>query len=173
LATKIRAIRPEWFVKTADTKRSILLELARSGAKRPSSISKDPEESGLGRALISYTSLSARSKSYNREFDVQIRSINPGWFENTIGIQHGQRFLVSSSVNKSKLLELARSGANKPSRSSKDPEEHRLSALLYSYVSGYCKQYDAAFDKELSALRPDWFPTGYKKGPYAAKKHTS
>jgi hypothetical protein len=166
VADKIRSIRPEWFMKDADNKRFRLLELARNGAKRPNSFSANQEESKLGQALISYTSPFGRKNLTNQKFYEQILSINSNWFKNTINIQKGKRSIASSSINKDKLLNMARSGKDKPSRSQKCPELRKLSALLYSYTSGYCKQYDAAFDKKISELRPDWFPIR-KKGPFA------
>ena len=139
---KIRELRPDWFIKSRmDLKKEKLLELARSGAKRPSSTANDPEK--LGSALSSYTSKS--QGTYDPVFTRRIRRLRPDWFKHP-------------TANKEKLLELAETGAKRPSNNSKDPEERRLGSALTCYTSKNRKVYDPIFDREIRELRPDWFP---------------
>jgi len=141
---KIRELRPDWFINTADIKKKQLLKLARSGEKRPSNMAKDPEERRLGRALCNYTVMS--QGIYDPVFDKKIRELRPDWFENT------------TIKKKEKLLKLAKSGGKKPSNMAKDPEERRLGNALINYISKNRRNArDPAFDRKIRKLRPDWF----------------
>ena len=145
--------------KTPEEKKRRLLELATSGAKRPEKSEK------LGIALNRYC-----SGSYDSDFDKQIRILRPDWF------------VTTAAISKQELLELAKSGAPRPSSSAwlkyqKNPlpsetveeaghaedvyaaaiKEQRLGRALINYTSKSRKTYDAAFDAEIRALRPDWF----------------
>jgi len=140
---RIRELRPDWFRKRKPGKnKKELLELARSGAKRPSNMAKDPEERRLGNALINYIS---KNRTCDPIFDKKIRKLRPDWFINT------------ADLRKEELLKLAKSGAKRPSRTAKDPEERKLGQVLHSYLDKSHGSYDPVFDKKIRRLRPDWF----------------
>jgi hypothetical protein len=153
--------------ETSEEKKRRLLELARSGAKRPEK--SEPEK--LGIALGRYCS----GGSYDADFDKAIRALRPDWFIRTVVSVKEQVAAI-----KRDLLELAKSGAPRPSSSAwlnqKDlphktveeaehaedvyaaaMQEQRLGRALINYTSKKRKTYDAAFDAEIRALRPDWF----------------
>jgi hypothetical protein len=121
--------------------------MARDGEKRPSNTSKNTEEMYLGRALCNYTS--KKSRCYSREFDVEIREARPDWFDRV-------------AFDKRKLLEMARNGEKRPSKS-KNTEKRHLGRALYNYISKSKNRddrrisYDPEFDAEIRRLRPDWF----------------
>jgi hypothetical protein len=164
---EIRTLRLDWFERTAirnadgsTSKRRVssalkkqkLLEMARKGGERPNSRSTK-----LGSALICYTNI--KNGSYDPAFDAEIRALRPSWFEDT-AIRNldgsSSKHRVSSATKKLKLLKLAKSGAKRPSGSSKDITEKRLSWVLGSYtIQG--GNYDIEFDTEIRKLRPDWF----------------
>jgi hypothetical protein len=126
--------------KTAHKKQQ-LIELAKSGAKRP------VRQSKIGNALHSYAGKS--NGSYDEAFDKEIRALRPDWFLN-----------LRKQVNQQELLDLAKSGAGRPQYKSK------LDNTLCYYTCLSSGSYDEAFDKEIRALRPDWF----KKSRVAQKK---
>jgi hypothetical protein len=131
---QIKTLRPDWFVGQSDlanTKKQELLDLAKSGADKPSQKTK------LGKTLPNYTVES--SGSYDPEFTKQIKTLRPDWFENT------------ANTKKQELLELARSGADKPSQKTK------LGQALCSYTIETQRCYDPEFTKKIKAIRPDWF----------------
>ena len=74
----IRQLRPDWFEKTSIPKKVKLLAIARSGANRPSSKSKDKETAALGRVLGFYTLNTTTGRScYDPVFDAEIRKLRP------------------------------------------------------------------------------------------------
>ena len=144
---EIRKIRPDWFDRrrfSAKRKR-ILLEMARSGAKRPSSDCNSKNKK-LASSLCTYTS--KKSECYDPEFDAEIRKIRPDWFGDW-----------ATAERKLRLLAIARSGAKRPSVNS----DSKLAGSLMSFtcLSGH---YDPEFDAEIRRLRPDWFRCRRKRG---------
>jgi hypothetical protein len=139
----LRAIRPEWFKKSkhaSASRKTKLLELARSGAPRPTTDKGYGDRYGrtydvLGNALSHY--LSPNCLSYDEAFATEIYALRPDWFPK------GRRELT-----KKEFLELARSGGARPSRSRLD-----------NYCQKGSGSYDAEFAAELRQLRPDWFWT--------------
>jgi hypothetical protein len=115
-----------------DGNKAKLLELARSGAKRPA------QRSTLGRVLGAYMTKSG--SGYDEDFDKEIKALRPDWFNDTRVAQ-----------NKAELVKLAKSGVDRPVHKS------TLGSVLNSYVSKSHKSYDEDFDKEIRVLRPDWF----------------
>jgi hypothetical protein len=118
-------------------KKKRLLEMARSGQPRPPRGKKS-----LGTVLLEYTL--PNNKNYDAEFDKEIRALRPDWF-----------FLQYEKVAEKKrmLLEMARNGESRPSK-----DGSSLGRFLTSYTTqnrGGC--YDLEFDREIRALRPDWF----------------
>lgn len=74
---EIRRIAPQWFIDTASEKKTILLAMARNREPKPN-YRKHP----LGNPLSCYTQKS--SKSYDREFNREIRKIAPQWFRQKV-----------------------------------------------------------------------------------------
>ncbi|MFA5766345.1 MAG: hypothetical protein WC919_00290 [Candidatus Paceibacterota bacterium] len=143
---QIRKAAPGWFLGSwyediAIVRKRKLLEMAKNGEERP-------KRRAISSALIDYTD--KKHKSYDPEFDAQIREARPDWFEKR-----------RSALNKQKLLELAKSGKRKPHyfKSPSNPSEaseRRLAAAFYNYTrkgSGYNPEFDA----QIREIRPDWF----------------
>ncbi len=131
--TQIRESAPHWFVNPATAKKEELLELAKNGEPKPYCKSK------LGHALKSYTSKC--NTSYDLDFDKQIRELAPGWI-----------YVNPSIANKKELLKLAKDGRSRP-----NCQKCKLGRRLTDYTNKLCSSYNAAFDKEIRELRPDWF----------------
>ena len=125
-------------------KKMQLLEMARAGKPRPLYRER------LGQELSKYTCKTARD--YDAGFDKQIRVLCPDWFV-------GRSDLANSK--KQQLLEMARSGKPRPSQKTK------LGKVLSRYTHGGSGSYDAEFDRQIRALRPDWF---VNQSSLAAKK---
>jgi hypothetical protein len=118
-------------MSSADYKRQKLIEMAKSGAKKPSRRTKE------GLALVNYTK--KLSSCYCPKFDKIIRKRRPDWFEST------------SKTMKQKLIAMAKSGAKKPSRRTKEGQ------ALCNYARKVSSCYFPEFDKIIRELRPDWF----------------
>jgi len=141
---KISKVRPEWLVSQSDRasdKKEQLLEMARNGEPRPSY-----ETHPLGRVLGFYTRNSKSNHCYDSVFNKKIRKLRPDWF-------------VSQSEfaqeKKEQLLEMARNGDPRPAQ-----VKHPLGVVLTFYTTRRKfgrSTYDAAFDKKIRNLRPDWF----------------
>jgi hypothetical protein len=129
----IRKLRPDWFMKSSDKKKQLLIDMAKSGAKRPNS--KTTKE---GCALSSYTNKS--SDLYCEKFDKTIRKLRPDWFEST------------SQIMKQKLINMAKRGEPRPN-CLKTKEGRALTKYTNKSQSTYCPN----FDKTIRKLRPDWF----------------
>jgi superfamily II DNA or RNA helicase len=114
-------------------------ELIKKWDKRPNMESEDLEEKRLGSALTTY--ISKKSRSYDSQFDSEIRLLHPDWFVDT------------AAINKEFIKKLN----EKPSRTSNNPTMRKLAGVLHNYIylSGEC--YDPEFDKEIRILKPDWF----------------
>lgn len=135
----IRELKPEWFAKktsrSAALKKEKLIELANSGASRPTCRHE------LGRFLTYYTAKSTHS--YDLDFDQKIRKLRPDWFS---VIETARR------EKKDLLLELAKRGESRPQL-----KVHPLGFALNSFTNKQKKSYDREFDKEIRKLAPDWF----------------
>jgi hypothetical protein len=141
----LREIAPHWFSWAVELKDE-LLNLAKSGAKRPNIRSKDPKERKLGQAFDSY--YRRTSKAYDPEFIKKIKAIAPEWL-----IYKTPR--VEENIRK--LLEIAKSGGQRPSWMSSDPEVRRLANALTSYMRVDSTTYRKDFANQLRKLRPEWF----------------
>ena len=139
---EIRRLRPEWFLNSADIKKGWLLELARSGQKRPS-CSDSNDEYSLGIAFSSYTN--QNSECYDAEFASQIRSLRPDWFRD------------NGATKRSKVLELAKCKGKRPSITSKDKKERGLAVFISHYINQNGKYYDPKLARQVRALCPEWF----------------
>jgi hypothetical protein len=127
---QIRKLASHWFVDTAEENKKLLLEMARRGDPRPNAKTK------LGQALINYTN----NRSYDPEFDKQIRKLAPHWFVDT------------AEENKKLLLEMARRGEPRPKQ-----RESKIGLALCNYTNPKTGSYDPEFDKQIRKLAPHWF----------------
>lgn len=133
---KLRKLRPDWFEKSSDANKEILLKMAREGKPIPPSWNTK-----LGRCLCNYTCKS--HGSYDAEFEKKLRKIRPDWFFTQFDI---------SKQNKELLLKMAREGKPRPSS-----KKTKLGMCLCRYTCKNNGSYDAEFEKELRKIRPDWF----------------
>jgi hypothetical protein len=129
----IHKLRPDWFMKSSDKKKQLLIDMANSGAKRPNS--KKTKE---GWALSSYTNKS--SDYYCEKFDKTIRKLRPDWFEST------------SQIMKQKLINMAKRDEPRPN-CLKTKEGRALTKYINKSQSTYCPK----FDKTIRKLAPSWF----------------
>lgn len=127
---KIRNIRPDWFVRKSEDKKNELLSLAKNKKSRPNHKDK------LYRELCNYTN--KNNKSYDENFDKNIRKLSPHWFLTRSDI---------AETNKIKILNLK----IKPKRSSK------LGIALKNYTSKSSQAHDSDFTKQIKILKPNWF----------------
>jgi hypothetical protein len=133
----IRKLAPNWFLgqtQIADQKKQQLIELAKSGAKRPNQKTKE------GRALSTYTRES--SGCYCCEFDKFIRKEAPSWF-----VSQEER----ANQVKQKLIEIAKNKKPRPSQKTK------LGRALCNYTSKSNDCYCLKFDKSIRRLAKHWF----------------
>jgi len=114
-----------------------ILELAKSGCKRPNS-----STTKAGAQLCRYANKS--SKNYDPTFAEEIQTLRPDWFTSRSDL---------AQQKKEQILEIARNGEERPKKGTK------LNVSLYSYIDKNGGAYDPEFDKTLQALRPDWFIT--------------
>jgi hypothetical protein len=75
---KIKSLRPDWFVDTAQENKLVLIAMAKKGTKKPSKGSENETEKRLAKALANYTGLS--SSSYDAEFAAELRKLRADWF---------------------------------------------------------------------------------------------
>jgi hypothetical protein len=105
---QLRSIRPDWFISRSDIanqKKQQLLEIAKNREPKP-----HKKKHSLGVALAKY--INPKNACYDQKFAKQIKSLRPDWFVSQSDI---------SNQKKQQLLEIARSGEQKPSR-----EKHPL-----------------------------------------------
>lgn len=124
----------DWPVKSGESSKKNkekLILLAKSGKERPNS------RTSLGKSLSNYTIKG--SKSYNPDFDKEIRSLRPEWFQK------------SSIKKKEELILLAKSGEKRPDFRT------RLGKALCHYTNKSNGSYDEQFDKEIKQIRINWF----------------
>ena len=130
---QIRKLAPHWFVDTASENKRQLLAMVKRGEPRPIQ-----RKGSLGHVLYGYTS--AKSESYDAEFDKEIRKLAPHWFVDT------------KAENKRQLLAMAKRGEPRPIY-----KKHPLGSVLFSYTNRNQYGYDAEFDREIRKLAPHWF----------------
>jgi len=119
--------------KPSDQKKEDILSLANKGESRPSWKTK------LGRFLAEVTC--SKKTNYDPEFTNLLKTIRPEWFPE-----------MRIEKEKSRLLDLAKSGAPRPAKNSKD--HHKL-----EYYTCPCKKgFDENLYSEMIKIRPDWFP---------------
>jgi uncharacterized protein (DUF924 family) len=128
---QVRAQFPHWFIDTAVENKKQLLAMP-AGAPRPVD-TKHP----LGRPLQRYTNIKA--SSYDADFDAQVRSRFPHWFEDTV------------AKKKKELLELP-IDTSRP-----QPGKHPLANALNSYIGLTHDCYDSVFHQAIQKRFPKWF----------------
>lgn len=134
---EIRRLQPDWFYDSVAENTRLLIQIAKSGAPKPT------KKTRLGQALGRYTS--NRSSRYCQlEFDDEIRALRPDWFPT--------KPKTSGEEIKSTLLSMSR----RPSSSKNASDELRLASALYNYTNKNSNDYDAEFDAQMRALHPDW-----------------
>lgn len=127
----------------ADVIKAKLMKMAMSGSKRPPFRGKSQKDAT---ALYRYTRKGGTY--YDAQFTKQLRTARPDWFER------------SSGVKKAKLLELAKSGAVRPSLRDKDVIIRSLAAGLGNYTNSTNSSYDPDFEKKIRKAAPHWFKRG-------------
>ena len=140
---KIRKIRPEWFMSTADRLKTALLMYAQSGYDKPSQNSDNPAEKKFGIALARF--LNRTGACYDEEFEDKIRRKRPDWFAG------------KAAKTKTLLLAMARNGDARPSLKSYDKAEVSLARKLASYINRHSTVYDIFFSNKIQKMRPEWF----------------
>ena len=139
LEARWRGVAPQWFsAADPDGKKAELKAMALRGEPRPASVGKNKHP--LGRALRDYTRPS--SKSYDPVFTAEIKALRPDWFVDT------------AALKKAELKAMALRGEPRPSAAK---GKHPLGSALCNYTHLSSKSYDPVFDREIRALRPDWF----------------
>lgn len=134
----------------SDIKKKRILEMAVSGAERPSVKSKNKEISNLGRALDYYAS----KKCIDTRFCELIRKTAPHWFISP------QEKIVE---NKRNLIQIAKTGKDKPSKDFSNEREKQLYRSFHKYVNKECPQYDEEFTKKIKEVAPTWLITARDK----------
>lgn len=127
----IKKIRPDWFIKTSVLKKDLLIKIAKNGKKKPG------WNSSLGRAFKNYTTRS--HICYCAKFTKTIKRIRPDWF-----------FVNSSALRKKQLINMAKSGKDRPHSKSK------MGYSFYSYTQKTHDCYCEEFVKTIKKIRPDW-----------------
>lgn len=126
---QIRSIRPDWFreasVSSSAQKKRQLIELAKSGGKRPTSRTQ------LGKCLISY--LSKTQKTYDPNFESEIKLIRPDWFLKKEKIQKTVVFKPNKWVKVAEELALKNNGELPPHVKLRELNLHGLNYALVKY----------------------------------------
>jgi hypothetical protein len=130
--------------------------------KKPNRKSNNRDERKLAQALHNYTH---RGSSYDAEFDVEIRTIQPGWFTDWKERKSLQSSRHERSSRRERLLALAAAGAPRPSSTSNDIIERRLGQSFNNYVNNGPGR-DEQFANKIRKLAPGWF-----KDSVLIKKH--
>ena len=130
-----KAIRNGTQIRDAEGNQKRLLELARSGADKPSQNTKE------GRQHNSY--MSPSSSCYDAVFVTNILAVAPSWAIVPAG--------TAADATKLVLLDMARSGADRPHYSTP------LGWKLKSYTTPSSSCYDSEFGTEIRAVAPGWF----------------
>jgi hypothetical protein len=133
---RVRILRPDWFAKSSFENKDKILEMAKAKCSKPH-YKKHP----LGKALVCYTN--SKSDCFDPDFDKKVRKLRPDWFVTQYN---------KASKKKQQLLKMAKNGEERPNQ-----KKHKLGAVLGNYTKMKNGSYDLDFDKEIRALRPDWF----------------
>ena len=139
---QIREKQPQWWYGCSWRKKEALLALS-PGSPRPKG------NTPLGRALHNYTQPS--SKSYDAEFDLQIRKKQPQWF----------RDFIPMTQRKAALLAL-------PPGSPKPKDNTPLGRALRKYTHPESPFYDSELHVRLYKKQPQWRSACEKKAALLA-----
>jgi len=96
----------------------------------------------------------------DKNFKAKIKELCPQWFKGDTGPT--QKTLEMMEY----IRELAKSGAPRPPKDSKDPDERKLGANIVNLFTTYPK-----FREEIQELRPDWFYESVKDEVTARKNY--
>jgi len=113
--------------RTPIKKREEVIKIALSGGKRP--------RGKLGAYIVN--AVCKTSRTYDKEFDSEIRSLRPDWFDQK----------DTHKKNKDLLLNLAKSSAE---------IQGKYRGLLSNYVKKGRRNYDSTFREEIEKVRPYW-----------------
>ena len=131
--SEIRLLAKHWFPSDmVKDKKARLLEYAKEGVQR-SELPKD-----LNSALVRYAC--SKAKSYDIEFNSEIRLLAKHWFPSN-----------RVKGKKARLLEYAKEGVQRGEL----PKD--LNSALSSYINSKSKSYDIEFDSEIRLLAKHWF----------------
>lgn len=72
--------------------------------------------------------------------------------KNSVPISFWQTSQKKSSINKSKLIEMAKKGEPRPSQ-----KKHDLGTVFSTYTCKCANSYDPVFDKQIRKIAPHWF----------------
>jgi hypothetical protein len=138
--TKIHQLAPQWFVKKRQPNeyKPQLLQLAANGADKPI------RSTNKALACWFYKFTCLKSRHYDAIFTTKIKEVAPLWLE-----------APRDKTNKmrSKLLEMAKAGVDRPNVTAEDPEERKLYWYLRRLTDSKGTQYDAEFTKQVGS----WF----------------
>ena len=139
-------IRPDWFDPDMDERvakiKEEILALALSGVKRPvRKHAGSAELERLAEAIERFTSPSQHA--YDAEFTAKLKLIRPDWFRDTKLELMQQR----DENDKKKFIEMAASGAKRPSIKEQPKLARRLLRLINK---------DKEFHRQITAANPTW-----------------
>lgn len=120
---------------TVTRRKQILLEIASNGKQKPNTRTK------IGMVLYKYTS--KKSPIYDCAFTEKIEKLAPQWLTSKV------------DKNKQRLLSIAESGGQKPSRTS------CLGGAFRRYVYKKSISHDPKFVKKITELAPNWIPSKF------------
>lgn len=141
---QLKNLNPSWIPtsheKLRDHAKKQLLDLAASGAKKPTY-----RKSSLGKRFSDFTS--KYSRFYDAEFTQTIKNVRPDWFVDPI------------EQTKQLIVQMAQDGEPKPIVKRKT-----IGWKFHRWTNPRSKWFDRKFHDQLKAIRPDWFlSSAYKK----------
>jgi len=138
LSYKIQKIRPFWFVKSSNTKKQEILNIACTGGEKPL------QSTRLGQALRSY--YYKCGGSYDVDFERGIRKIRPDWCI-------PERWYMLQR----QLLSMARAGRRRPSTATKLGNAFlRFTTPPDLVKRERIRTYNPVFKCKIKKARPDW-----------------
>ena len=140
MGTKFDKVR-----RRVDAKKTRLLTMAMSGARRPCQVDKNPRLKPLGSSLTNY--LCASDPAYDEAFAKKIREVRPDWVGHVWSVERKQELIEE-------LSEFLEDGMPRPKESTDLVHARALSRYTTKHRS-----HDAEFNGTARLDRPDWFVT--------------
>jgi len=137
---EIRALRPDWFESTSESRKRRFIAAAKSGKTQPG-WNKRRKDAELLRLY-----LTKGSKVYDAEFAKDLKEANPKW-----GVNKNDK----SADKKKQLLAMAKRGESKPMHAKKGKSVNSLRAALNRYTLKKSESYDATFAAKIRKAS-DW-----------------